>query len=91
LAEPVRFGNREFPIGVELAFQAIVPRDEGIHLAPLVASLPKTFTNPAAWSATMRRALVPFDDNEAEAIVTQLMRGPASNRAIASYAPIDPH
>lgn len=29
LAEPVRFGEKEFPIGVDLAFEALVPKRRG--------------------------------------------------------------
>jgi hypothetical protein len=86
LAEPIRFGAREFPIGVDLAFQALAPRNEGVELAPLVAELPKTFANPAAWSATLRRALVPFDDGEAQQIIKELGNRPATRQVIETYA-----
>jgi hypothetical protein len=84
LAEPIRFGEKEFPIGVDLALQTLVPRDEGVELAPLVPSLPKTFSNPAAWSATLRRALVPFDDEEAERIAAELGQRNANKKVIES-------
>jgi hypothetical protein len=86
LAEPVRFGAREFPIGVDLAFQALVPRNEGVELAPIVADLPKTFAKPAAWSATLRRALVPFDDGEAQQIIRELGDRPATRQVIETYS-----
>jgi hypothetical protein len=88
LAEPVQFGEREFPIGVDLAFEALVPRNEGVELAPIVTSLPKTFTNPPAWSATLRRALVPFDDGEAQRIVQQLGDHGPTKQVIESYATV---
>jgi hypothetical protein len=72
LAESVRFGSREFPIGVDIQLETLVARDDGVMLAPLVPELPRTFPNPAAWSATMRRALVPIDDEEADWIVKTL-------------------
>jgi hypothetical protein len=88
LPEPVRFGEREFPIGVDLAFEALVPRDKGVELAPIVASLPKTFANPPAWSATLRRALVPFDEEDAQRIVQQLGDHGPTTQAIESYATV---
>ncbi|OAI40073.1 hypothetical protein AYO39_00235 [Actinobacteria bacterium SCGC AG-212-D09] len=86
LAEPIRFGEREFPIGVEFAFRALLPRNEGLELAPLVANPPKTFANPGAWSATLRPALVPFDDREAQRLVSKLGDRPATNRVIETFA-----
>jgi hypothetical protein len=86
LAEPVRFGERNFPIGVDLAFETLVPRDEGVELAPMVADLRKTFVNPGAWSATLRRALVPFDDGEAQQIIEELGRRPATRQNVETYA-----
>ena len=88
LPEPIRFGEREFPIGVDLVFEALAPRGEGIELAPIVADLPKTFANPRAWSATLRRALVPFDEREARQIVKQFGEHPASKRVIETYAAV---
>jgi hypothetical protein len=85
LAEPIRFGDREFPIGVEFAFKSLVPRDEGLELAPMIADLPKTFANPRAWSATLRRALVPLDNGEAQQIVSVLGDCPATRQAIETY------
>src|SRR5689334_21260369 len=35
LDEPVRFADREFPVGVELDIQHLVPRGMGAELAPL--------------------------------------------------------
>jgi hypothetical protein len=86
LDDPVRFGNREFPIKVDLAFEVLVPRDEGLELAPLVRSLPRTFKNPDAWSASMRRALVPVDDAEAEQLGTSLGVGLVTRDVVESYA-----
>ena len=86
LAEPIRFAEREFPIGVDLALETLVPRDEGVELAPMVADLRKTFANPAAWSATLRRALVPFDAGDAQQIIKELGGRPATRQTIETYA-----
>jgi hypothetical protein len=86
LDNPVRFGNREFPIKVDLVLDVLVPRDQGVELAPIVKSLPKTFRNPAAWSATMRRALVPLDDAEAEVLGRSLGAHSVTREVVESYA-----
>jgi hypothetical protein len=86
LAEPVRFGEKDFPIGVDLAFEALVSKGEGVELAPLITSLPKSFSNPAAWSASLRRALVPFDDKEAEQIAAKLAHRTPNKQVIECYA-----
>lgn len=88
LPEPIRFGEREFPIGVDLVFEALAPRGEGIELAPIVADLPKTFPNRRAWSATLRRALVPFDEGEARQIARQLGDHPPTKRVIETYGAV---
>jgi hypothetical protein len=71
---------------VDLGFEALAPRGEGVELAPIVADLPRTFPNPAAWRATLRRALVPFDGGEAQQIIEQLGGRPATRRVIETYA-----
>ncbi len=58
LDEPVRFGGREFSIGVTLRIELLAPLRDGVELAPLVKRL-DAFPSPQSWSARMRRALVP--------------------------------
>ena len=72
LAEPVRFGEREFPISLDLSIELLVPRGAGVELAPLVGKMPSTFPNAKAWSAVLRRALVPVADGDARLILAQL-------------------
>jgi hypothetical protein len=64
---PVSFGGREFPIEIPLHIECVAQFGEGVELAPLVRRL-KSFPNKRAWSAYLRRALVPL----AEADVTLL-------------------
>lgn len=64
LEEPVRFGEREFPIGVKLTIELLAPLREGVQLAPLVERL-EVFPDPQSWSARMRRALVPLASRDA--------------------------
>jgi hypothetical protein len=86
LPEAIRLGDREFPIGIDLRIEALVARGEGVELAPIVGELPRTFANPAAWSATLRRALVPMDDGEADHVIRELEERAATKRAIETYA-----
>lgn len=84
LDEPVRFGDREYPIGVELSVDALTLRGEGIELAPLVGQLRESFPKPASWSATMRRALVPLSSADGGRLV-RLVRRRADSNAMSSY------
>ena len=86
LSEAIRFGEREFPIGVDLKFEALVSRDEGVELAPIVGKLPKTFANPSSWSATLRRALVPMDEAEADQIIKELGEHAPTRQVTDTYA-----
>jgi hypothetical protein len=64
LDEPVRFGGREFSIGVTLRIELLAPLRDGVELAPLVKRL-DAFPSPQSWSARMRRALVPLTSHDA--------------------------
>lgn len=83
LARPVRFGEREYPLGVELAIELLAPLRAGVELAPLIPEL-ASFPHKTAWSATMRRALVPLVPEDADRLEQEL-------RAVAaSYADAAP-
>jgi hypothetical protein len=73
LDRPARFGEREFPLGVELRIQTLARRHAGVELAPLVERL-HAFPDPRSWSARMRRALVPLDAHDARLIGRELRR-----------------
>jgi hypothetical protein len=73
LDEPVRFGEREFRLGVDLHIDLLAPRLAGVELAPLVERL-HAFPDPVSWSARMRRALVPLDAHDARLIERELRR-----------------
>ena len=62
---PVRFGDREFPIEIPLEIERRAPFRGGVELAPLIGQL-RTFPTKHAWSAYLRRALVPLDDADAQ-------------------------
>jgi len=56
LEEPVRFGDREFSVGVKLRIESLLPGNEGVELAPLIPKLRESCPNEGAWSARLRRA-----------------------------------
>lgn len=87
LEEPVRFSGREFSIGIELEITKLLPRGEGIELAPLIPQLSDSFPNSRAWSARLRRALVPIAPSDAKRIVGQLgpPRAGGIEDAVATY------
>jgi hypothetical protein len=87
LDEPVRFGNREFPIGVQLAIGPLAPRGEGVELAALVDRLRETFPKPRSWSASLRRALVPVPPRDARLVIQELVAARPGSAGLASYRP----
>jgi hypothetical protein len=88
LAKPVRFGEREFPIGLDLEIESLVPRGAGVELAPLIPKLRKSFPNPRAWSARLRRALVPVSSPDAVTIERMFPKDAQAptDQARATYA-----
>ena len=88
LAVPVRFGEREFPIGLDLEIELLVPRGDGVELAPLIPKLRESFPNPRAWSARLRQALVPISTRDAVTIERALQeQGHAeTDKALSTYA-----
>jgi hypothetical protein len=86
LDEPVRFGGREFPIGVNLQIESLAPRRQGVELAPLVDHL-DAFPDPRSWSARMRRALVPIPVGDAVQLERELRKvAHPYPRSLATYA-----
>lgn len=66
------FGDREFPLGVQLRIDVLAPPREGIALVEVVERLTASFPNSDAWSAYLRRPLVPLDDHDAEMLMDLL-------------------
>jgi hypothetical protein len=86
LRTPIRFGGKEYPIGVRFRIERLAPRSEGVELSPLVERL-SSFPDPRAWSARMRRALVPITDEDAELLSRELVRvARPYTEALSSYA-----
>lgn len=73
LTEPVRFDEREFPVGVRLTIELLAPVRGGVVLADHVDEIGASIPNARAWSAYLRRALVPLADADAE-LLTDLLR-----------------
>lgn len=74
LGTPVRFGDREFPVGVKMEIEILVPRGGGVELGPLIPRLAESFPNERAWSARLRRALVPLTGRDAKTLEKELRR-----------------
>ena len=72
LAEPVRFGDRDFPIGVQLRIDLLAAPRDGVVLSELVSRFSASFPNASAWSAYLRRALVPLADEDATVLIDLL-------------------
>src|SRR5262245_45956983 len=87
LKRPVRFGEREFSIGVKFRLETLLPRDEGIELAPLIPRLRDSFPSERFWSARLRRALVPLAPRDAATLKRALtcVRSGQIKDALRSY------
>ena len=86
LRRPVRFGEREYPVGVLFRIERLAPRRQGVEIAPLVSRL-ASFPNPRAWSGRMRRALVPLAPEDAKFLVHELEQvAPPYPEALVGYA-----
>lgn len=65
LDAPVRFADREFPVGCDLKVGQLAPFGTGVELRPLVDSLSVFKGSGNAWSTRLRRPLVRLTDSEA--------------------------
>jgi hypothetical protein len=86
VSTPKRFGEREYPIEIDLRIMSLASRGAGVEFAPLVAHL-ESFPNKQAWSAYLRRALVPLTPSDAKKIADALERlADRYSESAASYA-----
>lgn len=69
--EPVRFGEREFPLRCPLRITDLAPFGEGVVLADHVETL-HAFPNPKTWSVLLRRPPVPLDAHDHRYLTAQL-------------------
>jgi hypothetical protein len=72
LSRPVRFGGRDYVFELSLKIKVLAPIREGLELAPLVEELAATFPKPTAWSAVLRRALVPLGEGDGDLLAERL-------------------
>lgn len=72
LSTPMLFGDRAFPLGVQLSINLLAPPRDGVALVEVVERLTASFPNSDAWSAYLRRPLVPLDDHDAEMLMDLL-------------------
>jgi len=67
LSEPIVFGGRTYQIGLWFRIERLAAVREGVELGPLVSQL-ATFPNPDAWSARLRRSLVPLAGDDGDVL-----------------------
>lgn len=84
---PVRFDEREYPVGAALEIGPLAPFGEGLELAPLVSDLAAFGKSAEAWSVRLRRPLLALSDADAKLLRLQITK-PAADQAGArdSYA-----
>lgn len=58
LDEPVRFGDREFPVGCDLRIGPLAPFGQGVKLQPLVDQLDAFGRTTHAWLIQLRRPML---------------------------------
>jgi hypothetical protein len=85
LDEPLVVAGRGFSTACALSVRALCPRGSGVELSPLVDRL-DAFPQKHAWSAAMRRTLVPLPPRDTELLRRLLRReAVATAMAVASY------
>jgi hypothetical protein len=72
LGEPMRFGDRMFPVGCGLEINRLAPYTQGIELAPLASTLRVFEGAPNSWSVRLRRPLLRLPAEDAEHLRRQL-------------------
>lgn len=63
--EPVTFGDRAFPLEVQVRIESLAPLDEGIDFAALVPKM-TSFPKPERWSVYLRRSSMPITKRDAD-------------------------
>lgn len=83
LEEPVKFGDKAYPLGCRLKIIGLAARGEGIELGTMTDRL-NLFPDSRTWSARLRPVLVAIDRHDAALIHEQLihvMHRPEVHRA----------
>jgi hypothetical protein len=90
LAMPVRFGEREYALDVRFRIRLLAPWRTGVEISPLVSRL-ATFSNPEAWGARLRRALLPLAEGDGDLLLGLLTKlAPAYPVALPTYRDMQP-
>ena len=85
LDDPLTLVGRTFTTGCRLDLKLLCPRGEGVELAPLVEEL-SAFPIKHAWSAVLRRAIVPLPQGDATRIKRLLaQKATEVDEAITTY------
>lgn len=71
LADPVRFGEREFTTGCEIRIQGLALYRDGLNLRELVHAL-DVFPNPRSWAMKLRRTTLALPAQDAELLRRKL-------------------
>jgi hypothetical protein len=71
LTEPVRFGERAYPLEIRFQIDSLAPLRDGVELVPLLHRL-DSFPKRRGWSMHLRRALVPLSPHDATVIARAL-------------------
>ncbi|WP_186356372.1 hypothetical protein [Streptomonospora sp. PA3] len=69
--DPVRFGEREFPLRCPLLITEVAPFGSGVVLAEHVEHL-HVFPDPRSWSVRLRRSPVALDDHDHRYVADRL-------------------
>lgn len=72
LTEPVRFGDREFPVGCDLDLGPLAPWGEGVELHPLLPRLESFAGVGSVWSTRLRRPLLYLPEPDARLLRSEL-------------------
>jgi hypothetical protein len=90
LERPIRFGDREFPIGCDLEIGPLARLGKGVELAPLVPRLEAFAEAGQAWSIRLRKPLVRLSKGDATLLRRELVkavkRGNSNVDAAAEYS-----
>lgn len=71
LDEPITIVGREFPLACDLEIASLAPFREGVEISLLVDQL-EVFPHKHAWSAALRRPVVPLPDADAMLLSSKL-------------------
>ncbi|QBI53085.1 hypothetical protein EKD16_06435 [Streptomonospora litoralis] len=71
--EPVRFGERAFPLRCPLLITELAPFGSGVVLADHVENL-HVFPDTRSWSVRLRRSPVPVDDHDHRYLTERLRK-----------------